>query len=122
MQEKTNVEKLMEKKLQAAMTAGKVQGYKPIKVQVSLRINPVTAVNLDVLASALGDTRTGLAIDLLHAAVNDAARKFNIPAAGSSEWLEQYGDQLRELLDASHEEWSEDELAALANLYESEGA
>ena len=98
MTEKTAVQKLMEKKLQAAMSAGRVRGFKPVKVPVSVRLDPGLTVNLDVLAEVLGESRTGLAGELLRAAIEDASKGFNIPDLYSKEWFAQYDDRFRNLM------------------------
>lgn len=118
MTDKTAVEKLMEKKLKAAMSAGRVRGFKPVKVPVSVRIDPALAVNLDVLAEAFGESRTGLAADLLRAAIEDASKTFKMPEPYSKEWFSQYKEQLRKLVGDEGEGMTEEELEDLL----SEGA
>lgn len=100
----------MEKKLIAAMHAGKVAGFKPAKVQVSLRLEPHIIVILDVLAEALGESRTKMAIDLLEAAAVDAGRGFGIPDVQDSEFFAKFGDKLREVLGSEVQELTPEEL------------
>ncbi len=104
----------MEKKMEAAMNAGRVKGFKPIRVPVSLRIDPGLVVSLDVLAEALGESRTGLATELLNAAIKEAAQQFNMPEYFSKEWLDQYGDKFRVLMGKEAEGFTDEELEALA--------
>lgn len=114
MTEKNAVSALMEKKLQAAMSAGRVRGFKPIKVPVSVRLDPATVTNLDVLAEALGESRTALATDLLNAAIQEASKQFNMPSSHSKEWFEQYGAKYREVMGKDAEGLTEEELELLA--------
>lgn len=78
------------------MAAGKVKGFKPHKIQVSTRLSTAYVVNLDVIAEVLGESRAGLATELLQAAILDAAKGMGIPSVDSEEWIQQYGDKLRE--------------------------
>lgn len=96
MNEKTAVSKLVEGKILALMAAGKIKGFKPHKIQVSTRLSSSYVVNLDVLAEALGESRTGLATELLQASILDASAGLGIPAFDSQEWFDQYGEKLRE--------------------------
>lgn len=114
MNEKNAVSVLMEKKLKAAMFAGRVKGFKPIKVPVSVRLDPATVTNLDVLAEALGESRTALATDLLNAAVQEASKQLNIPSSHSKEWFEQYGEKYREVIGKDAENLDDEELELLA--------
>lgn len=110
MTEKTKLQEVLEKKLLAAMAAGKVGGFKPAKVQVSLRLEPHIIVMLDVLAEALGDTRTKMATDILEAAISDAAKGLQMPSINDSEFFIQYGDRLREVLGSEVERLTPEEL------------
>lgn len=114
MTEKNAVSALMEKKLQAAMSAGRVRGFKPIKVPVSVRLDPATVTNLDVLAEALGESRTGLAGDLLSAAIFEASKQFKMPDSHSKEWFQQYGEKFREVIGKDAEKLDDEELELLA--------
>lgn len=114
MTQKSEVGKLVEKKMQAAMSAGRVKGFKPVRVPVSLRIDPGVTVSLDVLAEALGESRTGLATELLNAAIKEAAQQLNMPDVFSKEWLDQYGDKFRELMGKEAEGFTDEELEVLA--------
>lgn len=110
MTEKTKVQELMEKKLLAAVTAGKVAGFRPAKVQVSLRLEPHIIVILDVLAEALGESRTKMATDLLEAAAIDAGRSLQIPSISDSEFFVKFGDRLSEVLGSEVQQLSAEEL------------
>lgn len=109
---------MMQKKLQAAMSAGRVRGMRPVKVPVSVRIDPALAVNLDVLADALGESRTGLAGDLLKAAIIDASKGFNMPDIYSKEWFGQYEEQFKKLMGEDAEGLSDQDIELLQSLEE----
>lgn len=114
MEEKSAISTLMEKKLKAAMVAGRVGGFRPIKVPVSVRLDPGTVTNLDVLAAALGESRTALATDLLNAAIQEASKQFNMPDLYSKEWFEQYGENFRGVIGKDAEKLDDEELELLA--------
>lgn len=113
MPQATVVGKLVEGKMLALMAAGKVKGVKVHKVQVSTRLSTGYAVNLDVLAEALGESRAGLATELLQAAILDASKGFGIPDMDSSEWMQQYGSKLAEY---GGEGFTDEEVAELEEL------
>lgn len=105
---------LLQKKLEAAMLAGRVRGVKPIKVAVSVRLDPTTTVMLDVMAEALGESRTGFATELLTAAVDEALKRFKgFPEPQSKEWHEQFGERYRKIVGEDADQWTDEELADL---------
>lgn len=110
MTQNTAVGKLVEGKVLALMAAGKVKGYKPHKIQIATRLSTGYVVNLDVLAEALGESRAGLAAELLQAAILDASKGFGIPDLDSDDWFQQYGEKLRDYgIDPEAEDMEEGE-------------
>jgi hypothetical protein len=96
--DKSYVRRMFHERLQRDMP--KLVGAKR---QINARINLVHSVALDVMAETLGVSRSGLAADLIEAAIRDAAELLDIDVH-SPKFIEDFADRLDAESNAALEE------------------